>query len=104
MIIAFAGYSRVGKDTAASFLPAFRRVAFADQLKEDLAGFILTHYGIDVWSMSEEEKKLVRPMLVEHGRIKRAMNPNHWIELADIKMHLLQQVGAASDFVITDLR
>lgn len=104
MIIAFCGYSRVGKDTAAVFLPNFRRIAFADQLKEDLAGFILTHYGIDVWHMTEEEKKLVRPMLVEHGRIKRAMNPNHWIDLVDTKMHLLQQVGAASDFVITDLR
>ena len=105
-LVALCGYAQVGKDTAAKILSEFSyyRVAFADSLKEDLRGFILTHYGLDVDRVEGKEKEMIRPMLVAHGRIKREMNPNHWVDLAETRMSLIKSIGAADRFVISDLR
>lgn len=105
-LIALCGYAQAGKDTVAKILSEFGyyRVAFAGSLKEDLRGFVLTHYGLDVGRVEGKEKEMIRPMLVAHGRIKREMNPNHWVELAEVHMSLLRSIGASERFVISDLR
>ena len=70
----FAGYSRVGKDTAAELL-GIQRIGFADALKRDLYP-LLYPLGLDV----DADKDWVRPLMVEYGRLARAVQPDYWMQ------------------------
>ena len=93
-LIGIAGWARSGKDTAAMELirNGFQRVAFADQLKAELANC----FGVTVQQI-EAEKALWRPLLVEYGRTWRRMDPGHWIKLAASGM-------PDADVAVTDVR
>lgn len=80
MIIAFCGYSRTGKDTAAQALPGFVRRAFADPLKRELQAFLISAYGINPVSCTPEQKEFIRPYLVLHGVKRREKNLMHWVD------------------------
>lgn len=75
-IIGFCGYARSGKDEAVRALVAkgFKRVAFADQLKEEVCRTMGLSKG-----MLELTKGEWRPLLVEWGRGRRRMDPDYWI-------------------------
>lgn len=63
--IAFTGYSRSGKDTAAEPLIAggYVRKCFGDIIKQQLDGLIRLHFGFSAFTEKDEEKKKIRPLL-----------------------------------------
>ena len=77
-LIGLTGFARVGKDTACRLLHG-RRLAFADALKEDLFKIVWLRYGFDPHALTEEQKEIVRPLYVAHGRVGRAVDPAMWI-------------------------
>jgi hypothetical protein len=99
-LIGLCGYAQVGKDTAAANMPGYRRLAFADPLKADLATLIHEVYGIDVWAPTPEEKAVIRPLLVAHGAGKRMQDPDYWVN----KIMTLARHATEGPIVVTDVR
>lgn len=69
--IALHGLSRTGKDTVGtiirSFFPQMRRVAFGDIIKADLDQLIFDHFGFSAFTENDNEKAIIRSMLVHWG-------------------------------------
>ena len=78
-LIALIGADQRGKDTACRLLGGYR-LAFADELKRDLAPVILDRYGISLSAMTPREKEIIRPLLVAHGMVARVVRADMWIE------------------------
>jgi hypothetical protein len=79
--IGIAGAARSGKDTLCSALirqfsliniPSIRRSIAGDTIKKDLKDLILDKFSIDSFTKDPQEKELIRPLLVEYGKIQRA--------------------------------
>jgi hypothetical protein len=79
--IGIAGAARSGKDTLCSALirefsliniPAVRRSIAGDSIKKDLKDLILDKFSIDTFTQDPVEKELIRPLLVEYGKLQRA--------------------------------
>lgn len=94
-VIGICGNARCGKDTMAELIQEVladiniksKKINLADSLKEELREFVDSKIGIDVFTSDENEKKTIRPLLVTWGtHIRRKLNPNVWIELAEQKM------------------
>lgn len=107
LIIGCSAISRSGKDTFfnlfKNLLPNLnvQRFALADDLKKELYSIIRELYGIDIFNCTAEEKELVRPLMVFHGKIRRIRsNGRHWIEILDKKIRATNCDVA----VITDVR
>lgn len=92
IIIGVGGYARSGKDTfvkvATKILKengySCEKLAFADALKNEIGLFIRQYYGIDVWTDINEEKSLIRPLLVAHGCGKRIQTEGkYWVNKID---------------------
>lgn len=108
-VIGIGGVARAGKDTLAQCIkeiiqeedPSLRVEirSFAAPLKKDLAEFILDKYGIDVFTTKDEEKLIIRPLLVAHGGAKRAQSQGtYWTGLMDVEIEKLAEQGV--DYVI----
>ena len=105
MIIGISGYARTGKDTFGISLQRILKtykincelIAFANVLKEDLDGFLLDKFNISAFTKKDEEKFLIRPMLVAYGESKRNQSPNYWID--QIKEKVKNKL-----IIITDVR
>jgi dephospho-CoA kinase len=72
--IAFVGYSRVGKTTAAL---ALRDIGFvhrdlSDVVKEQLDTLLQRHLNISAFTEVEVEKMVIRPILEAWGKVNRA--------------------------------
>ena len=103
--------ARVGKDTFADNLIkrlsqysiSSTKVAFADVLKQDLREFLLAKAQIDPYTNNEEDKKQLRPLLVEYGKLMRSLSQGaHWIKLVEEKIEKNAESNIIS--VISDLR
>ena len=80
-IIGIAGASRSGKDTLCRSLirilkekyniEAERRSIAGDLIKKNLQSIIMNSVGIDSFTENTEEKELIRPLLVEYGKLMR---------------------------------
>jgi ABC-type dipeptide/oligopeptide/nickel transport system ATPase component len=80
-IIGIAGASRSGKDTLCRSLirilnekynvEAERRSIAGDLIKKNLRSIIINSVGIDSFTENTEEKELIRPLLVEYGKLMR---------------------------------
>jgi hypothetical protein len=80
-IIGIAGASRSGKDTLCRSLirilnekyniEAERRSIAGDLIKKNLRSIIMNSVGIDSFTENTEEKELIRPLLVEYGKLMR---------------------------------
>jgi ribosomal silencing factor RsfS len=105
MIIGISGYARTGKDTFGISLQRILKtykincelIAFANVLKEDLDGFLLEKFNISAFTKKDEEKFLIRPILVAYGESKRNQSPNYWID--QIKEKVKNKL-----IIITDVR
>lgn len=101
LTIGIAGICGSGKDTLYSLLAQrinCKRVALADQLRREMNPFIIDKFGIDLFNCSREEKDLVRPLLVEYGRIKRQQtNGRYFIEKIDSYIKTLNTIAVISD-------
>lgn len=89
MIIGITGCARVGKDSFYQFAAEYfnskgktcERFAFADELKRDLEDFVFSKTGISVWTENTEEKSIIRPLMVEYGKIQRNLSKGQcWIK------------------------
>jgi hypothetical protein len=111
-IIAFSGAARVGKDTFAKeiikqinlIIPNLNceKYSFAYGVREELQEFIENHYQINPWTEVDEEKEIIRPLLIAHGNAKRSLSNNqYWIDFLCKKLKSQNTVNVA---VISDLR
>lgn len=86
-MIGLCGLARCGKDTLCKALIhecslrgiTAKRYSIADYLKNELKSFILEQFGIDVWNCTDEEKELIRPIMVEWGLIKRKQSNGQYL-------------------------
>ena len=80
-IIGIAGNALVGKDTLCNAmittfgdffkLKATRRSIAGDQVRKDLKSLFSRKFGINIQSPTNEEKTLLRPIMVEYGIAQR---------------------------------
>lgn len=108
-IIGIAGVATSGKDLLCSLLSSElrdlgfepRRFALADRLKAQIAPFLSSELGIDIFNCSPSEKELIRPLLVAFGKAKRVQsNGRYWTSL------LSEEIKTSNcDFaIVTDIR
>jgi len=107
-IVSIAGKARSGKDSICqAFIKQLadngilaKRYAFADELKKELDPLILFNFGISAFTEDEEEKKLIRPLLVTYGtELWRKVDLDHWIKKVEaaIKNDPRPHVACVSD-------
>jgi hypothetical protein len=88
LVVGLSGLAGAGKDLFCQLLiktlasqgyGTAKRYALADALKAETRQFMIDAYGIDINHCSREQKDLIRPFLVAHGGIRRAMSKGkHW--------------------------
>ena len=111
-IIALTALAQTGKDTFCQVLIKElakmgyigMRQALADSLKAELTDLLWENFGINIFNCSDEEKNLVRPLLVDYGKIKRQVsNGTYWWSLLEKK---IEQTAWQDNVVhiITDVR
>jgi len=110
-VIGIGGVATAGKDTFFAALVEYlashgivaQRYAFADSLKNEIDPFMKEQYGISAWTKDPEEKKLIRPMLVAHGGVRRRMSKGtHWTGVVTPLVKAAMAQGIIP--VITDVR
>ena len=111
MIIGITGVARCGKDTFYSILKKYleerqlksQRLAFADDLKEELNGFTREKFKIDLFKCDGIEKELVRPLMVAYGKCRRSQTEGkYWTSKLDPKVEKLLKEQIVP--IITDVR
>ena len=110
-VISLGGVARVGKDTFCleiiNLLQArgieAQRIAFADELKKDLKDFLLAKTGVNVYTDDDGEKAIIRPLLVEYGKLMRSIsNGQYWIN--KLKPLIKNNTSSGVISIITDVR
>ena len=110
-MIGITGVARSGKDTFYGILAKYfenkslkaKRLAFADNLKKELGPFVIEKFKIDLANCSNEEKELVRPLMVSYGKCRRSQTEGkYWTSLLDIKIKEFNQKNIIP--IITDVR
>lgn len=95
----------VGKDTFFSLLneidPRFKRVAFADALKDSCEDLCKYFFNKGISQLSPEEKEIFRPILIESGRVGRTLDVDYWVKKA---VKITETFSSDSIAVITDVR
>lgn len=98
-LISTSGFARCGKNLFCSIASkilydkkGFKsiEIALADELKKEMDEFLYSNTGIKSNTDNNEEKKLIRPMLVAWGCLRRNMtNGNYWINKLENKINLI---------------
>lgn len=80
-IIGIAGAARSGKDTLCRALirvlknsynlEGIRRSIAGDKVKQDLKDLLKININLDSFTENNEEKELIRPLLIEYGKLMR---------------------------------
>ena len=107
MIISCSYKKRVGKDTFCRLVQELYpdkkviRVAFADELKEELDTILLTPCGLSRKMFDDDDlKEIARPLLQGWGTIRREFcGENYWVGRAFYKM-----TDPDAIYIITDAR
>lgn len=95
IVIGVSGVAGSGKDTFCSMLKEYLKssgkecvaFSFAEALKKQVRDNSLDLYGIDPTVCSRDEKDIIRPFLVAHGKIMRDLsNGKHWVDIVDKKI------------------
>ncbi|MER5501366.1 hypothetical protein ABT096_29755 [Streptomyces sp. NPDC002561] len=116
MNIGIIGRARVGKDTAGAWLVenrGYRRVAFADPLKEaalkldpivsaEQDARLREVVELEGWERTKDTYPEVRRILQELGAAVRAIDPDFWLRAALAKVTAANEDGVPA--VITDVR
>lgn len=110
-IIGISGLARSGKDSffelSKTFLKnrgvKYRRMSFADELKEECEELLSKYTGISAFTEKDSEKEIIRPLLVTYGtHIRRRLNKNCWIEKIEPKV--IECFANEEVVFITDVR
>jgi N-acetylglucosamine kinase-like BadF-type ATPase len=67
--VAFAGYSRTGKDEASRAIHNAVRIACGDYIKRDLAHIVAQRLPFSVWTEEGSEKQALRPVMEQWGML-----------------------------------
>jgi len=104
MIIGLSGAARAGKDTFAGLIstlvPSCEKIAFAHALKEECEPICQELFGISAWTEDPEQKKIIRPTLIDVGHGRRQTVPTYWIDRAREKVYK----SRFAHQIITDIR
>ena len=96
-ICLLSGYARTGKDTFFDLLQQvakednndiFSGFSFAHELKKDLAPLV-EEMGIDIFNPTDEQKKIIRNLMIAYGCAWREIDINHWVKKVDAKIDTL---------------
>lgn len=113
LLVMLSGWARVGKDAAASLMTdemGFRRLAFADALKEDVAA--ATYLPVETFHLAKKDASLEhscsayptaktpRDLLLQHALVARAKNPD--VYAAQVAEKIIDE--GLSRIVISDWR
>lgn len=110
-VIGVAGLARSGKDTFAAlsakilskYDKKIMKGGFAHAVKADLHQLLVSKVGISAYTEIDEEKKLIRPLLVEYGTgLMRKINKNVWVERAKPMLDLARTTKLP--LFLTDVR
>jgi len=110
-MIGITGVARSGKDTFYSIISKYfeekglkcQRLAFADNLKKELNTLTKEKFKIDLFKCSNEEKEMIRPLMVAYGKCKRSQTEGkYWTSLLDEKIKELNKSEIIP--IITDVR
>jgi hypothetical protein len=109
-LIGIAGASRSGKDTLCNTLinlleqnniKAKRFSIAGDFIKKDLYKVIKNRTDISTFTLKDEEKEIIRPMLVEYGRLMRRITKGrYFINLLNKDVKFTNKIIR----IITDIR
>ena len=110
-LIAFSGFARSGKSSFGDILQKtlidatpnlkVEQFSFAYALRIELDQFLKDNFNISAFTEDEEEKKIIRPILIAYGNAKRIQSKNkYWIE----KIHKKIEKSDCDVAIITDLR
>lgn len=91
VIIPICGFARAGKDTLADAIfdhlevsePSYSVITlkFADELKKDMEkAMAAAGVRIDAFTEDDEQKRILRPMLVAYGEYRRRLDPDVWVK------------------------
>jgi hypothetical protein len=108
-VIGVGGLAGSGKDTFVNLLqsqiPNVKRFALADSLKVELNPTLINLYNTDIFTCSREQKDIVRPVLVAHGKVRRVLSQGrHWIEILNNKIIEHKKNNPNDIICITDVR
>src|SRR5690606_13004940 len=89
-VIGCTGFACAGKDTFYKLLYDIDRncvrFAFADELKAKVGPFLSSVLGWDVFNLTQEQKKIVRPLLVWLGATMRYFDKDYWVKALHQKL------------------
>lgn len=90
LIFGIGGVARCGKDTFAKFLKekitrtgfSAVKTSFADELKKEMDEFVYDKFGFSAFTEIDEEKDLIRPLLVSYGTevCRKKIDEKYWIK------------------------
>lgn len=111
MLIGLSGPAQSGKDSFYSIAEKYflslnlkcKRLALADNLKNDIKNFIYEKFDIDIFNISQDDKEKIRDLMVVYGKIKRQQTEGkYWTDL--IKSDLDLAIKENDLVFITDIR
>lgn len=113
LVIGITGYARAGKDFVGEVIHNLYRKhelnsrlhSFAFLLKSEMRHFLLENFGIDAFTNNTQEKKIIRPLLIEYGEAKRKVsNGSYWID--EVRQDINKDFcdGLQRTAIITDVR
>jgi hypothetical protein len=110
-VIGLNGLAGSGKDLFFNLLQkelprvTVTRFALADILKDELFHHVYSLYRIDLYRCTREEKNLVRPMMVAHGKVRRSMtNGKYWTDKLTESINNHFKLSPNSIACVTDVR
>ena len=78
-------------------------MSIASELKSDLYDLIKSKTGIDTFTEKDDEKEIIRPMMIAHGNMMRKLTEGkHWTGLLEQKMY--EKYSDADYVLIPDIR
>ena len=90
--VLLSGFARSGKDTFFELLseinPNFVGFSFAYELKNDLFNLV-SPMGINIHHPTDEQKRIIRNLMISYGCAWREINLNHWVEKVDKQIEQL---------------
>lgn len=107
-LIALGACRQTGKDTFCQLLkelnPHVSRVGLADQLKEFVAPISKRFFNKHPNELNLQNKELLRPSLIEIGKLARTLDIDFWCKEAYEKMYDIEQWHPDVVHCCTDLR
>jgi hypothetical protein len=82
----------------------FPRLAFADELKNDLNPISQKMFKKNVHDLSAQEKEIFRPILIAYGCAWREVDSLHWVKSVDQQIQDMKNFSLKQVAFITDVR